>query len=354
MGAFPIVAALILVFSLVYQVNAKLITRYGKNGCDLFQGNWVYDLSYPLYNSADCPFIGKEFNCQNNGRPDNHYLKYRWKPSTCDLPRFNGASFLRRYRRKRIMFVGDSLSLNQWQSLSCLLHKAVPEANYTLGRIGGVSTFRFPAYDLSLMYSRNAFLVDIVKTNIGRGLFLNSISSGNSWKGFDVLIFDTWHWWLHSGRKQPWEFVRYGRKTYKDLNRMVAYEKALITWARWVDANIDPTKTKVFFQGVSPDHMNPSELGDPNANTCRGQTLPLRANYPVGPHPAQVVLERVLRTMSKPVHLLKITTLSQQRKDGHPAGYGYGGRRGTDCTHWCLPGVPDIWNEFLYAALTQN
>jgi hypothetical protein len=95
-------------------------------------------------------------------------------------------------------------------------------------------------------------------------------------------------------------------------------------------------------------------LGDPNANTCRGQTLPLRANYPVGPHPAQVVLERVLRTMSKPVHLLKITTLSQQRKDGHPAGYGYGGRRGTDCTHWCLPGVPDIWNEFLYAALTQN
>jgi hypothetical protein len=52
-----------------------------------------------------------------------------------------------------------------------------------------------------------------------------------------------------------WEFVRYGRKTYKDLNRMVAYEKALITWARWVDANIDPTKTKVFFQGVSPDHM---------------------------------------------------------------------------------------------------
>ena len=88
MGAFPIVAALILVLSLVYQVNAKLITRYGKNGCDLFQGNWVYDLSYPLYNSADCPFIGKEFNCQNNGRPDNHYLKYRWKPSTCDLPRY--------------------------------------------------------------------------------------------------------------------------------------------------------------------------------------------------------------------------------------------------------------------------
>lgn len=36
---------------------------------------------------------------------------------------------------------------------------------------------------------------------------------------------------------------------------MEAYEKALNTWAQWVEANVDPTKTRVFFQGVSPDHM---------------------------------------------------------------------------------------------------
>lgn len=39
------------------------------------------------------------------------------------------------------------------------------------------------------------------------------------------------------------------------MDRLVAYEKALTTWARWIDTNIDPTKTKVFFQGVSPDHL---------------------------------------------------------------------------------------------------
>lgn len=88
---------------------------------------------------------------------------------------------------------------------------------------------------------------------------------------------------------------------------------------------------------------------------CVGEELPVFGpNYPGGPHPAELVLERVLGSMSKPVHLLNITPLSQLRKDGHPSIYGLGGHRFSDCTHWCLPGVPDTWNELLYAALKQR
>lgn len=58
-------------------------------------------------------------------------------------------------------------------------------------------------YKAKVMFSRNAFLVDIVNTSIGTVLKLDSIEASKLWNGVDVLIFDSWHWWLHTGRKQP-------------------------------------------------------------------------------------------------------------------------------------------------------
>ena len=78
--------------------------------------------------------------------------------------------------------------------------------------------------------------------------------------------------------------------------------------------------------------------------------MPLSGStYPAGAPPAVGVVSKVLSSITKPVYLLDITTLSQLRKDAHPSTYSDGS--GTDCSHWCLPGLPDTWNQLLYAAL---
>ncbi|CAN1293681.1 Protein trichome birefringence [Linum perenne] len=54
--------------------------------------------------------------------------------------------------------------------------------------------------------------------------------------------------------------------------------------------------------------------------------------------------------MKFPVRLLNVTRLTNFRKDGHPSVYRKN-RITRDCSHWCLPGVPDAWNELIYANL---
>ncbi|KAJ8752090.1 hypothetical protein K2173_001765 [Erythroxylum novogranatense] len=318
--------------------------------CNYFQGKWVYDASYPLYDNSRCPFVDPEFNCQKYGRPDKDYLKYRWQPFSCNLPRFNGLYFLEKWRGKKIMFVGDSLSWNQWQSLTCMLHSWVPNSRTSFIRRDGLASVTFEDYGVKILLYRTPYLVDIVNQKVGRVLKLDSINSGNAWRGMDMLIFNTWHWWTHTGRSQPWDYIQEGNALYKDMNRLVAFYKGLTTWARWVNRYVDPSKTKVFFQNVSPTHYEGKDWNAP-WKSCSGETQPFfGTRYPAGTPEAWFVVNKVLSRIKKPVYLLDVTALSQYRKDAHPSTYS-GQHKGTDCSHWCLPGLPDTWNQLLYAAV---
>lgn len=71
-------------------------------------------------------------------RPD--YLACTVSACTC---RFDGADFLTRMKGKTVMFVGDSLGRNQWESLVCLLHAAAPQSPAQLVSADPLYTYKF-------------------------------------------------------------------------------------------------------------------------------------------------------------------------------------------------------------------
>ncbi|CAI5473462.1 unnamed protein product [Closterium sp. Yama58-4] len=52
------------------------------------------------------------------------------------------------------------------------------------------------------------------------------------------------------------------------------------------------------------------------------------------------------------LHWMNVSLLTAQRADAHP-WMASPGRPTADCTNWCLPGVPDTWNELLAATLLK-
>lgn len=105
-------------------------------------------------------------------------------------------------------------------------------------------------------------------------------------------------------------------------------------------------------------------FGRQNGWKCYNQRQPLEyfSRSPSVPKQS-LVLRKVTGRMAFPVIVQDITTMSTFRRDGHPSIYTRATRdksakklkdRSNDCSHWCLPGVPDAWNEMLNAMLLQD
>lgn len=62
--------------------------------------------------------------------------------------RLDGVDFLNRWRGKKIMFVGDSLSLNMWESLACMIHASATNATTSFSRKEALSTVIFQVFSL--------------------------------------------------------------------------------------------------------------------------------------------------------------------------------------------------------------
>lgn len=53
-------------------------------------------------------------------------LPYNILFSFCQMNRFDGKAIVERLKGKRLLFVGDSVNRNQWDSMMCMLHSSIP------------------------------------------------------------------------------------------------------------------------------------------------------------------------------------------------------------------------------------
>ncbi|KAF7837753.1 protein trichome birefringence-like 4 [Senna tora] len=325
--------------------------------CDIFDGAWVRDDddAGPVYGPGACPYLDDAFNCFKNGRPDLDYLKYRWKPRGCQIPRL--------LRGKRVVFVGDSLNRNMWESLVCALRESVKDKtkiSQVSGRrdlrTQGFRSFRFREYGCSIDFIKSPFLVQEWK--YGRDPHRETLrldmmqASKSEYHDADIIIFNTGHWWNHHKTSNGRNYFQEGNHVYEKLEVREALSKALKTWGKWVDSKVDSTRTRVFFTGFSASHYRGGQWN--SGGKCDGEREPIRNESYLGGIPWTMrIVERVIREMKTPVFYLNITTMTDFRKDGHPSLYrGHRMHQDVqDCSHWCLPGIPDFWNQLLYSTL---
>ncbi|KAL5700298.1 hypothetical protein ACHQM5_025758 [Ranunculus cassubicifolius] len=344
------------------------------SSCDIFTGKWVVDHSDPIYQPGSCPFIDDAFNCLRNGRPDSDFMRWRWKPNGCSIPRLDGKQMLEMVRGKRVVFVGDSLNRNMWESLVCTLREALIDKSRVFEASGlhdfrahGYYSFRFQDYNSSIEFVRAPFLVQEWKTPDSNGtrketlrLDLIEEKSSSVYQNADIIVFNTGHWWTHARTNKGEKYFQEGNIVHDKLKAPAAYERALHTWAHWVDSNINSTRTRLFFTGYSISHYRGGRWN--SGGNCDGETQPIKNETYLASYPRMMsILESVIREMKTPVWYLNITRMTDYRKDGHPSIYRRPEQTQTtakmmyqDCSHWCLPGVPDDWNNLLYAAILHS
>ncbi|KAK8577876.1 hypothetical protein V6N13_076555 [Hibiscus sabdariffa] len=343
-------------------------TSVERKVCNYAKGRWVADSRPPSY-PVQCKYIQRNWACRLTNRTDFSYEGYRWQSIDCKMPEFEPSHFLERMKHKVVAFIGDSLSREQFQSMMCMLtggqeSSDVEDVAEKYGFLQFLRNraihhhgwaYRFRTTNTTILHSWSARLCDRQPVNASDPDTLYAMHLDRqpafireNINQLNVLVLNTAHHWSKQMVNMDKEVMYVNGTPVQDRN-LKNIENAKIfkvnNIVKWLDSKLALNPNlQVFIRTTSPRHFF---KGDWNSGGSCDNTVPMTRGSEVLQEETidKVVADAVKGTRVK---LLDITALSDLRDEAHISHYG---KKANDCLHWCLPGVPDTWNELLSAQL---
>uniref|UniRef100_A0A2P2KXM7 Uncharacterized protein MANES_16G094000 n=3 Tax=Rhizophora mucronata TaxID=61149 RepID=A0A2P2KXM7_RHIMU len=359
-------------FSMRGQDEKNFIRTTENQVCNYAKGKWVIDNTRPLYSGSGCKqWLSEMWACQLTQRKDFAYERLRWQPKNCEMEAFEGSKFLKWMQHKTLAFVGDSLGRQQFQSLMCMITGGKQRYDVTdVGKEYGLVkprravrpagwAYHFPSTNTTVLYYWSACLCDLEPINITNpatdvAMHLDRPPAflRQYLHKFDVLVLNTGHHW-NRGKLDANRWVMFigGKRNTNRKLAMIGGAKNLTIHSivNWVNAQLPKhPHLKAFYRSISPRHY---VNGDWNTGGSCDNTTPMSVEKEIlQDESSDYSAGHAIKGTG--VKILDITSLSQLRDEGHISRFSIRASPGVqDCLHWCLPGVPDTWNEILFAQI---
>ncbi|KAJ8767447.1 hypothetical protein K2173_017491 [Erythroxylum novogranatense] len=343
-----------------------------KQACNYAKGKWIVDDTLPLYSGFDCKeWLSSMWSCRLTQRKDFAFEKLRWQPKNCEMESFEGSKFLGRLQDKTLAFVGDSLGRQQFQSMMCMItagkqrHDVIDVGHeYGLIKPRGSArpngwAFRFQSTNTTVLYYWSACLCDlepINKTNPATDYAMHLDQPPAFLRQYlpklDFLVLNTGHHW-NRGKLKANRWVMYVGGMPNTNRKLAPIGDAknftIHSIVKWVHEQLPKhPHLKAFYRSISPRHFFNGEW---NTGGSCDNTTPMSVGKEVlQDDSSDYSAGHAVKGTG--VKLLDITALSQLRDEGHMSRFSITAAPGVqDCLHWCLPGVPDTWNQILAAQI---
>ncbi|CAI5963830.1 unnamed protein product [Closterium sp. NIES-65] len=318
-------------------------------------------------------------------------------------------------RNKKVAFVGDSVGLQQFFSFLCLIsptprtHEPYIESrdsdykfNWTTGWRGWQgSAYRFPETNTTVVLKWTTSLCHVVRKDwanesAGQAAHLDQPDEflKQHMEEMDVIIMNTGHHWnINKMQEYRWHFHLHGVPVPPDVHKEmegdfnVPMRTVLRSTALWTHRQLQAIAEErermrlvamreggrgegaereggeggvralplVLLVTRSPAHFMDGQWntggGCDKLQSMLTQEETDRLHFQSRDWNAEAAVEGTA------VRLLNITALSALRPEAHLSRwYDKDGKAPgqQDCVHWCLPGVPDTWNELLFWEIVRS